>query len=323
MNKIKVGVIGTGALGRHHSRLYAANPLAQVIGIYDACYEQAQRVGAEFGLPVFRDCAELVNACDALSVAVPATLHAETVLPLLKAGKHVLTEKPIDATIEGAEAMCRCAAQNGVILAAGHVERFNPAMDYYRSIDGSPIRRLELRREAAYPPPRPGLPPRGTEVSVVLDLMIHDIDLALYLTGSEPVQVEAQGITRYSPSFDRVDARIVFAGGAVADLTASRISCLPERKMRLFRDADFMELDFSRPQGIRQMYADTPQNSGEALEFASKNALADELDDFLRCVSGEKKRPLCAGTDALAALRLAQQIELAAVEHQKRYGDGK
>ena len=180
--KLKVGVIGVGALGRHHARLYAQSPNADVVGIYDVQRETATAVGSEFNLKVFHDWRELAEQCDALSVAVPANYHASSTLPLLEMGKHVLVEKPIAASVPEAEAMVESARRHNCVFGVGHVERFNPAMDFLEKYAHN-TRFVEAHRLAKYPPPRPGLPRRGTEVSVVLDLMIHDIDLLLHMVG--------------------------------------------------------------------------------------------------------------------------------------------
>ena len=188
--KLKVGVLGVGALGRHHARLYAQSPNAEMVGIFDVQPETAAKVGAEFNLPVFSDWRSLAEKCDALSVAVPANFHAATTLPLLEMGKHVLVEKPIEASLELAEQMVATARKNNVVLAVGHVERFNPAMDFLEKYAAN-TRFIEAHRLAQYPPPRPGLPRRGTEVSVVVDLMIHDIDLVLTMVDSDVAGADA------------------------------------------------------------------------------------------------------------------------------------
>ena len=233
--KLKVGVIGVGALGRHHARLYAQSPNAEVVGIFDVQPETAERVGNEFNLKVFPDWRHLAEQCDALSVAVPANFHAVTTLPLLEMGKHVLVEKPIAASVEEAEAMVQCAAKHNVVLAVGHVERFNPAMDFLEKY-ASNTRFVEAHRLAQYPPPRPGLPRRGTEVSVVLDLMIHDIDLVLRMIPAEVERFDVVGIPVLSKTEDIVNARIKFKNGSCASLTASRVSQEPMRRFRVFQE---------------------------------------------------------------------------------------
>ena len=217
--KLKVGVLGVGALGRHHARLYAQSPNAEMVGIFDVQPETAAKVGAEFNLPVFSDWRQLAEKCDALSVAVPANFHAVTAIPLLEMGKHVLVEKPIEADLALAEKMVETARKNNVVLAVGHVERFNPAMDFLEKYAAN-TRFIEAHRLAQYPPPRPGLPRRGTEVSVVVDLMIHDIDLVLTMVDSEVEHFDVVGIPVLSKTEDIVNARIKFKNGSCASLTS-------------------------------------------------------------------------------------------------------
>ena len=191
-----------------------------------AVKETAEKVGAEFGLKVFDDWRELAAQCEALSVAVPANYHHSATMPLLEMGKHVLVEKPLAANIPEAVEMVECAKKHGVVFAVGHVERFNPAMDFLEKY-AAHTRFIEAHRLAQYPPPRPGLPRRGTEVSVVLDLMIHDIDLVLTMVDSEVERYDVVGIPVLSKTEDIVNARIKFKNGSCASLTASRVSQEP------------------------------------------------------------------------------------------------
>lgn len=313
--KIRVGVIGVGALGRYHARLYAQNPRAEMVGIFDVCRANAEKVGAEFGLKVYSDWHELAERCDALSVAVPATCHGSATVPLLEMGKHVLVEKPVAASVSDAEAMTAAAARAGVVLAVGHVERFNPAMDLLTRHPGK-IRFIEAHRLAKFPPSRPGLPPRGTEVSVILDLMIHDIDLVLSLIDSEVARLEVSGAPVLSPSEDIASARIVFKNGSAANLTASRISQEPVRRFRVFQDDGCFSLDLANRKAALLKRGGDGLVREEAV-FAEKNALAEELDDFLTAVSrsraeGRVVNARISGEAGLRALKVAAAIEAAA-----------
>ena len=314
-SRLQVGVIGVGALGRHHARLYAQNPQAEVVGIFDVQKAAAEKVGAEFGLPVFADWRALAEKCQALSVAVPATLHGQTVLPLLEMGRHVLVEKPLAATLEEAEKMVETARARNLVLGVGHVERFNPATDFLMRQSGE-IRYISARRQAPYPPPRVGLPPRGTEVSVILDLMIHDLDLILALMRSEVANVEVFGSALASPSADFAAARIEFIDGRCADVTASRLASTPLRQLQVVQDERFWELNYAAPEGaLTEIVSGSPQT--RQLEFPARNALADELDDFLTAVrvteaTGRLTSPRIPGIDGLQALKLALAIEYAA-----------
>ncbi len=321
--KIKIGVIGVGALGRHHARLYAQNSGCDVVGIFDVSKENAAKVGGEFGLNVFDDWRNLAERCEAFSVAVPANYHASTVLPLLEMGKHVLVEKPIEAKVDLAEQMVETAARNHVILGVGHVERFNPAMDFLEKYRAC-TRFVEAHRLAKYPPPRPGLPRRGTEVSVILDLMIHDIDLVLTMIDSEVERFDVVGIPVLSGSEDIVNARIKFANGSCASLTASRVSQEPLRRFRVFQDNSYISMDYGKCFGMVL----TRNKLGLArkdVNLDEKNALAAELDDFLQAVRRSKIenrvcQPRIPGEQGLRALRLAAAIEAEARRYNEQYG---
>ena len=321
--KIKVGVIGVGALGRHHARLYAADPGAQVVGIFDVQKESAEKVGAEFNLKVFNTWESLAEECDALSVAVPANWHGTTVLPLLAMKKHVLVEKPIAATVEEAEKMVAAAKENGVILGVGHVERFNPAMTFIEKNHG-PIRFIEAHRMAKFPPPRPGLPPRGTEVSVILDLMIHDIDLALSLMDSEVERFDVVGLPILSGSEDIVNARIKFVNGSQASLTASRVSQEPKRKFRVFQEKGCIAMDFNTRSGM-VVECEGGELHRTDVTLEERNALADELADFLAAVrttmqTGTLTPTRVPGEQGLKALKLAAAFEAEARRYNEQYG---
>lgn len=312
--KLNVGVVGVGALGRYHSGLYAKNPSVNMIGVFDVNGESAKKVGAEFGLPVFDSWQALADKCDALSVAVPATYHGSTVLPLLEQGKHILVEKPIASTLEDGEKMVSAARKNNCILAVGHVERFNPALDIMSEYPGK-ICFIEAHRLAKYPPKRPGLPPRGTEVSVTLDLMIHDIELVMSLIRSEVIGIEAFGSPVLSPGDDVVKATLRFADGSCADITASRIVQNPARRMRIFQKDCYLSLDLGNHSASVFSRGD-----GELLRkdvvLPEKNALAEELDDFVQSVLAYREsgnlaaRPVrVSGNTALAALKVALEVE--------------
>ncbi len=322
-SKLKVGVIGVGALGRHHARLYAQSPNAEVVGIYDVTRETADRVGAEFNLKVFQDWEQLAEQCDALSVAVPATYHANATLPLLEMGKHVLVEKPIASSIAEAEAMVASAAKNHVVFGVGHVERFNPAMDFLEKYHAA-TRFIEAHRLAQYPPPRVGAPRRGTEVSVVLDLMIHDIDLVLTMVKSEVERFDVVGIPVLSDTEDIVNARIKFVNGSCASLTASRVSQEPLRRFRVFQDDCYISMDYGKHFGM-VLKRNRIGLARKDVDLDDKNALAAELEDFILAVNrtrvtGEIHQPKVSGEQGLRALRLAVAIETEARRYNQQYG---
>ena len=322
VQKIKVGVIGTGALGRHHARLYAQNPRAEMVGVYDVFPESAAKVAAEFGLKAFADWRELAAECDALSVAVPATLHAEVTLPLMEMGKHILVEKPIAASLDEAVAMVEAAKKNNLVFGVGHVERFNQATDFIDTMPGK-VNFIEARRMAAYPPARPGMHRRGTEVSVILDLMVHDLDLVLHLIDSEVEKIDVMGVPVLSETEDMVNARIKFKNGSCAVVSASRVSTDPERTLKVFQSDRCVTLDYGQHTGKIECCRNG-EVVAEAVELGEKNALADELDNFICAVqqsreTGKICQPKVTGEDGLNALKLALEIEAEARRYCAEY----
>lgn len=309
--KIKVGVVGVGALGRHHARLYNLSENADVVGVFDVNTENAQKVADEFGLKVYTDMGELAKDCEALSVAVPATYHMQTTIPLLEMGKHVLVEKPLAATAKEGKIMLESAKKNKVVFGVGHTERFNPAMDYLVKHKGNTCF-IEVHRLAQYPPPRPGMHRRGTEVSVVHDLMIHDLDLILETVDSEIERFDAVGTAVLSETEDIVNVRLKFKNGACANVTASRISEEPQRRFRVFQDDAYISMDYSNNSGVvvkKNQLGLVRKN----VNLDPKNALADELEDFIAAVkqtkaTGKVVDPKVSGEDGLKALQLAEDI---------------
>ncbi len=321
--KLKVGVIGVGALGRHHARLYSQSPNAEVVGIFDVVPENARKVGEEFNLRVWDDWRALAEACDALSVAVPANYHHSATMPLLEMGKHVLVEKPIAACAAEAEDMVKCADKHNVVFGVGHVERFNPAMDFLER-HAAHTRFIEAHRLAQYPPPRPGLPRRGTEVSVILDLMIHDIDLVLTMVKSEVEHFDVVGIPVLSKTEDIVNARIKFKNGSCASLTASRISQEPMRRFRIFQDDCYISMDYGKHFGM-VLKRNRLGLARKDVNLDEKNALAAELEDFILAVNRTRKTGVVCptkvpGKDGLAALKLAVALEEEARRYNQHYG---
>ncbi len=321
--KLKVGVIGVGVLGRHHARLYAESPNAEVVGIFDVQKDAAEKVGAEFNLKVFEKWEELAAQCDALSVAVPANYHAQTTIPLLKMGKHVLVEKPIASSIKDAELMVETAKKHNVVFGVGHVERFNPAMDFLEKYHAA-TRFIEAHRLAKYPPPRPGQHRRGTEVSVVLDLMIHDIDLVLTMVKADVERIDVVGIPVLSGTEDIVNARIKFVNGSCASLTASRVSQEPLRRFRVFQDDCYISMDYGNHFGM-VLKRNRLGLARKDVDLDDKNALAAELEDFIAAVNKTKETGIVTptkvpGDQGLRALRMAVAIEREARRYNDQYG---
>ncbi len=308
---VRVGVIGTGSLGRHHARLYRECEGAELVGIYDRDEAVADKVAAEFATRVFASPGELMREVDGVSVATPTTCHFEMVKRLLDGGIHVLVEKPITETVVEARELVGMAAASGLILHVGHVERYNPVLECLQRVPGTP-RFIEAQRLAAYPPPRPGLHPRGTEVSVVLDLMIHDLDVILHLVRDEVEQVAAIGVPILSPSEDMANVRLSFASGTVANLTASRVSATPCRRIQVFKNSAVLDLDYQGQQG-EIAYLEGREIVREPVPVRKTNALQDELQDFVDCMVSLKhnrqpQSPRVTGEHGLEALKLADWI---------------
>jgi len=309
--KIKVGVLGVGALGRHHARLYQELAHAELVGIHDVDAERALRVAQEVGSQTYSSAELLADAVDALSVAVPTTLHYEVGKAMLARGKHLLLEKPITQTLEQARELLELATANNLVIMVGHVERFNPVISYLEERLDSP-RFIESHRLSPYPPPRPGLPPRGTEVSVVLDLMIHDIDVVLNLVRSPVASIDAVGVPILSPTEDIANARIKFENGCVANLTASRVTPEPMRKIRVFQRNTYLSLDYQNKQG-EIYFKEANGIRRETVPVSDHNALLKELEHFVDCVvalkrTGSAPAPKVSAEQGMNALDLAERM---------------
>ncbi|MCF7853464.1 MAG: Gfo/Idh/MocA family oxidoreductase [Candidatus Pacebacteria bacterium] len=312
MTTVKVGVIGVGALGRHHARLYTQCDDVELVGVYDQNTERAREVAEEVGgVSVYETPELLADAVEGVSIAVPTDLHFDVVKGMLGRHKHVLVEKPITETVVQAEELVRLAAASGLVLGVGHVERYNPVLECLDKTPGEP-RFIEAHRLAAYPPPRPGLRPRGTEVSVVLDLMIHDIDILLSLVKSEVKRVDAVGVPVLSETEDIANARLVFANQCVANLTASRVSAESLRKLRVFKSDAYLSLDYQDHCG-EIAYKGDHGIIRESVPVHDCNALKVELEDFCRCIGevkagARRSEPRVTGRHGLEALRVADRI---------------
>lgn len=311
MGLVRVGVIGVGVLGQHHARLYRECPDSELVGIYDSNPASSQTAAAEFETTAFATIDELVDAVDAVSVAVPTTLHHAIATDLLQRGCHVLVEKPLAATVEQGRELVALAQRNKLTLHVGHVERYNPVITYLEQRIDNP-RFIESHRLASYPPPRPGMLPRGTEVGVVLDLMIHDIDIILHLVNSEIERVDAVGIPVLSPTEDIANARLKFTNGCVANITASRVSMERMRKIRVFQSNAYLSLDYQERTG-EIMLLDGPSINREPVPIDDHNALEKELHAFVNCTrtaldTGEVPVAANSAENGLRALEIADQV---------------
>ena len=305
MNKIKAAVIGVGYLGRFHAQKYAALPACELVAVVDGREEVRNAVGAEVSAKPVADYRELLGKVDAVSVVTPTPAHFEIADAFLSAGAHVLVEKPITETPDQAKSLIATAAKHGKILQVGHLERFNAAVLAAEPHLNAP-RFMECVRLAPYKE-------RGTDVNVVLDLMIHDIDLVQSLAGSEIVGIDAIGTPVFSGEIDIANARLRFANGCVANTTASRVSMKTERKLRIFEDAAYISLDLQQKiltlirkrDGVPQP-GQLPVNIEEA-NLEQGDALKSEVESFLDCIRNNR-RPIVSGEDGLRALETAIRI---------------
>jgi predicted dehydrogenase len=305
MSKIRAAVIGVGYLGRFHAQKYAQLDGCELVAVVDGRQEVRDAVAAEVKSRALADYRELLGQIDAVSVVTPTPAHFAIADAFLAAGAHVLVEKPITETPEQARALIARAKDAGRILQVGHLERFNAAILAAEPHLSTP-RFIECQRLAPYRE-------RGTDVNVVLDLMIHDIDLVQSLAGSDIVSIDAIGTPVFSGEIDIANARIRFANGCVANTTASRVSLKTERKLRIFEDAAYISLDLQQKiltlirkrEGVPQA-GQLPVSIEEA-NLEQGDALKSEIASFLDCVRNDRK-PIVSGEDGLRALETAIRI---------------
>jgi len=305
MNKIRAAVIGVGYLGRFHAQKYAQIPDCELLAVVDGREEVRKSVAAEVGSQPCADYRELLGKVDAVSVVTPTPAHFEIADAFLSAGAHVLVEKPITETPEQAKALINRAAASGRVLQVGHLERFNAAVLAAEPHLRTP-RFMECVRLAPYKE-------RGTDVNVVLDLMIHDIDLVQSLAGSDIESIDAIGTPVFSGEIDIANARIRFVNGCVANTTASRVSLKTERKLRIFEDAAYISLDLQQKiLTLIRKREDGPQAGQLPVSIEESNleqgdALKAEIISFLECIRNNR-RPIVSGEDGLRALETAIRI---------------
>lgn len=314
---LKAGVLGAGHLGKIHLKLLNQSERYELVGFYDESETTAKAVAEEFGYHRFDSIAQLIDACDIVDVVTPTTHHYDCAEQVIKAGKHLFIEKPIAQTVEQAVAIRELAKKHGVRGQVGHVERFNPAFTAVNHLIENPMF-IEAHRLAEFNP-------RGTDVPVVLDLMIHDIDAILSVVKSEVKHISASGVSVISDTPDIANARIEFANGCVANLTASRISMKKMRKARFFQKDAYISVDFlekkcevvrmkdapeqaddfamilQNAEGVKkQIYFDNP-------EVEENNAILDELEAFADAIE-QNTTPIVSLANGTEALRIAMKI---------------
>lgn len=306
MSELLAAVVGVGYLGRFHAQKYAALPGVELIGVVDTDLAAAERVGAEVGCPAFADYRELLERVDLASIVVPTQAHFEVARDFIRAGRHVLVEKPITETVAEADELIALARQQGVILQVGHLERFNPAIVALNGELNTPMF-IESHRLTPFRG-------RGTDVNVVLDLMIHDIDIILNMVKSELTSIQASGVPVLSGEVDIANARLEFASGCVANVTASRVSRDAMRKVRVFQPDAYFSIDYQkrcitvcRKGGEGMVLPGLPGITMREKGFAESDALRDEIEAFVAAVKNGTM-PVVGGEDGRRALAVALQI---------------
>lgn len=308
MVKLRAGVIGVGHLGQHHARLYAALPDSTLVGVIDQDLGRASVIAQKHGAQVFSDLPELLKQVEIVSIAVPTSSHYSVTKACLEAGKHVLVEKPIAVLPVEARELAGLATRNRCTLQVGHSERFNPIMQVMRPHIRKPVL-FECHRLGTYSG-------RGTDVDVVLDVMIHDLDLVLSFDPGPVEDVRAAGVTVLSSTSDVSHARVQFRSGCVVNFTASRISPKATRQWHVFQGDGCVSIDFQSRQGVIGRRSVEPGGKPtvavEELQAGDGEPLKQQLESFLHAIRSES-RPVVSGEDGVAALELAHRV-LSAME---------
>jgi predicted dehydrogenase len=301
MKKVRVGVIGVGYLGQYHAQKYAGIDEVELVGLMDADQVRASQIAGKLKTQAFIDPARLIGKVDAVSIVTPTVLHHRIAKQFLEQGIHVLLEKPITETIEQADELIDIAARKNVVLQVGHIERFNPAVTAVKSLLAMP-RYITADRAAPFTL-------RCTDVNVVLDLMIHDLDIVMDLAGSPPKEISAAGASIITGEIDMATARIVFHNGCVADVSASRISDEKKRCLRVFDDKAIYVSDYQTQKATvsRAQPGSVPQLIVTDISSDRRDTLENEIRAFVQSVQGGV-RPLVSGIEGRRALSLALTI---------------
>lgn len=305
MQALRCAVVGVGYLGKFHAQKYAALPGCELVAVVDSNPAQAEAVAAANHTRALSDYRELLGQVDAVSIVVPTSLHFQVARDFLASGAHVLVEKPITVTVEEADELIALARARNLRLMVGHLERFNAALLGLELDQAQPLF-IESHRLAPFNP-------RANDVSVVLDLMIHDIDIILDIVDSEVERIDAKGVTVLTNDTDIANARLTFKNGCVANVTASRASLKVERKMRMFMPNCYVSVDFQNRvlarhrKGEREMFPGVPEIVSEESAFENGDALMEEIKHFVACVR-EGREPLCSGAAGRRALATATEI---------------
>lgn len=308
---LRVAVVGAGAFGRNHARAIRSIDGVELAAIVDKDNARAAAIAAEFGAPASDSLSELPSQVDAAIVAVPTSAHEAVASELLRAGIDVLVEKPVAPSSEAGARLAALASERGRILQVGHLERFNPAVTALQNALTIPLF-FEVHRLSVFTP-------RSLDVDVVLDLMIHDLDIVLTFTREYPAEVRAAGISVLSRKVDIANVRLAFPSGCIANLTASRVSTEQVRKLRLFQPGEYVSLDYSRQDAVRiavkpNRASGRPEVATEPMQVEKAEPLRLELISFFEAVR-TRRQPIVDGNAGTAALRLAEEVLAKIEEH--------
>jgi predicted dehydrogenase len=303
---LSVAVVGAGSFGKNHLRVVHNSPHADLAGVFDLDASRAAEVVSAYGCKVFSSLEELAARADAAIVATPTTTHSEIGCRLIELGLDVMVEKPVSDTLIGASTLLETAERYGKILQVGHLERFNPAIIALESVMTTPLF-FEVHRLSEFNP-------RSLDVDVVLDLMIHDLDILLALTGHKPEEIRAAGISILSSKVDIANVRLQFPGGCIANITASRVSTERVRKLRLFQPHEYISLDYGRQDAVRFRVKPPLGIDFAPLTVVKDEPLRLELENFFESIA-TRRAPRVTGQQALAALEVALDISAKIEEH--------
>lgn len=307
-NLLRVAVIGVGHLGQHHARIFAENPKCELVAIVDRSRERAEKIARQWGTVGQKRISKILDKVDAVSIAVPTSLHHKIATEFLSRGIHCMVEKPITTTVEDAEDLINLARQNNCVLQVGHIERYNAAVRYLRGVLDRPAF-IECHRLGPFDP-------RVSDVGVVLDLMIHDIDIVLQIVQSPLVSIDAVGVSVLSDREDIANVRLKFESGATANLTVSRVTPRKQRKIRVFQKDTYFSIDCIKQ--AMEMYQRVPRPKAvegepkaeiicKKVRLKKEEPLKLELDDFLDTIL-QKRTPQVTGENARDALHIAVEI---------------
>jgi predicted dehydrogenase len=306
VTNLSVAVVGAGSFGKNHLRVIHNSPHANLAGVLDLDAARAAEAASPYGCRVFSSLEDLAAHATAAIVATPTSTHSELACRLIELGLDVMVEKPVSNTLEGAKALVETAERHGRILQVGHLERFNPAILALETVITRPLF-FEVHRLSEFSP-------RSLDVDVVLDLMIHDLDILLSITGRKPEEIRAAGISILSSKVDIANVRLQFPGGCIANITASRVSTERVRKLRLFQPHEYISLDYGRQDAVRFRVKPPLGIDFTPLPVAKDEPLRLELENFFESIA-TRHAPRVTGREALAALEVALDISAKIEEH--------